>query len=332
MPGPGGGSAGGGGGRGGSFGGGFGAGGGFGGGGRGPGFGGPHHHHHHYHRPRFGFFFWPRPYYYGYGGGFFGGFFGLLFLPIIIIIVAAALLISSSISAFTALSEGGIIEYNETKMREYADDQYAAIYGDYAGYEDNILIVFLTYENKSDCNFIAWVGNHITNDVNYMFGGNQSELGRAFGKALPADYNYALTQSLSAVVDEMAIKVNNLGAANNYKENCHDDHTNSPSKLVNYSNESIGAADLNYSLEQFTESTGIPISIVVAEAESVFGKTMPASYIFMIVISLALIGLAIYLIVRGVKARKNGGNGQGGNGYNNNGYNNNSGFHNMYGT
>ena len=73
---------------------------------------------------------------------------------------------------------------------------------------------------------------------------------------------------------------------------------------------------------------------MVEDAEDVFGRTMPASYIVSIIISLIFIGVGIFLIVRIVRMRRGGG-GRGGNsgGYYNNGYGNgaNSAFHNTYG-
>lgn len=81
-------------------------------------------------------------------------------------------------------------------------------------------------------------------------------------------------------------------------------------------------------LKSFTEETGIPLVIVVDEAEDVFGKYVPFSDIVRIVLSLIILGVAIVFIVRAVKKNKNGQNGNNNNGnnngsYNNNGYNNN---------
>ena len=149
MPGPGGGSRGGGfggGSRGGGFGGGGSRGGGFGGGSRGfgGGFGGPHHHHHYgYWGPRRPFFggWYGR----GYGGGCLGGLLGILLLPIILLLVVSILLVSIVGSAVANVANGGSIYYDEAAFQQYADDQYAAEFSSYSNYENNILIVFLTY-------------------------------------------------------------------------------------------------------------------------------------------------------------------------------------------
>jgi len=282
----------------------------------------------------FGFWFWPRPYYYGYGGGFFGGgFFGFLLLPIIAIVIAAVFLIVSMLNAFSALASGGIIQYDENKFQSYADSQYTQLYGNTDAYLDNIVLVFLTYEDNYEYNYIAWLGEHIDNNVNYKFGGNGTELGNAMNRSIAQNYGYSLTMNLSAVIEIMEGEVTELGSGDHYKNNCNDNREQNVSKFINNTSLNVIESELDYSLESFTDSTGIPISLVIEDAEDVFGKTMPGEYIITIIISLVVIGIAIYFIVKGVKGRKNGGNGQGGNGYNN-GYNNNNGgsaFHNMYG-
>ncbi len=330
MPGPGGGARGGGGFGGGGFGRG-GSSGGFGGGG-GRGFGGGHHHghhHHHHYGPRpFGFWFWPRPYYYG--GGFFGGFFAFMLLPIIMLLIVGIVLISSIGPAITAFTEGGVVLYDEEKLQDFADSQYREIYGASTAYEDNILIVFLTDEEYQEYAYVAWVGDHIRTDVNYMFGSNSTELGRAMNNAInTSSYKYSLDSNLAMVVEAMQNKIAALGSASHFY--CSEQHVQVNSTFKNYTDLDMTAETVGTALNNFTNKTGISISLVVEDAEEVFGKTMPGRYIITLIICLIFIGVAIFLIVRGVKNRKNG-NGGGG-GYNGNGYNNggNSAFHNMYG-
>lgn len=323
MPGPGGGGFGGGGGRGGSFGG----GGGFsGGGGRGGSFGG---HHHHYHRP-FGFWFWPRPYYYGYGGGFFGGFFMILLLPIIVLILASIFFVSSLINSISAISQGGIIQYDEVAFRNYTISQYNEIYEPNSeGYEDNIVIAFLTYEDNYEYNYMAIVGDHLEMQVNYMFGGNNTALGTAMHNAIPQNYSGAI-HNIRFAINTMESKVNAIPASNRLI--CKETQQASKHEVINKTNLSISTESIEAAAASFTESTGIPISIVIDEAEDVFGKTVPASYIITLIICLIIIILAIVFIVRGIRARKYRGGGPGG--YSGGRYDNNNGnsaFHNMYG-
>ena len=297
MPGPGGGSRGGGGGRG------FGGGGGFGGGSRGGGrgFGGGYHggyHHHYYHRPR-GFygFFGPRYYY----GGMGGGCLGILLAPIIVLVLAAMLILSS----LTSLLQGGTVNYNEEALQDYANAQYMEAFGESDGYEDNILLVLLVEEeNYYEYNYIAWVGDHVDTDINYMFGAEYTELGRAFANSsINSDnYKYAITQGLSAVVGKMSNHVKALGLESSFT--CAEKHGQTESRIVNKSAIDINAKTVDTALKSFTEATGISMVIVVEEAEEVYGRRMASVDIFFSLIGIGLIVLAVVLVVKGIKEGK----------------------------
>ena len=126
-----------------------------------------------------------------------------------------------------------------------------------------------------------------------------------------------------------------LGHESSY--NCKEEPVEYTSHLTNKSKLQLNADTVNTSLQSFTEKTGIPIVVVVDEAEEVFGKTIAFADIFTVLIALVLIGVAIYMIVKAVKNSKNrpGGNNHGNN-YNgssnnySNGYNNNSGNNGSY--
>lgn len=283
MPGPGGGSHGGGG---------F-SGGGFGGGG----FGGGGFHHHHYHRPFMGGWY-HRPYY---GGGCLGGLLGMFFGPIILIFMVIMLVFSSVGRAFVSVSEGGIVFYDEEAFQDYADSQYAAEFGGTA-YEDNILLVVLTDESSSNYCYIAWVGDHIDTDINYMFGSDGTELGSAMNICINnANYKYSLDSNLAQVVGRMQRHVTDLGLESAFTCN---ETRESESHLTNRSNLALTEDTVNTALENFTQATGIPMVIVVDEMEDVFGKTMPKGAVGILVIAALLLGLAIFLIVKATK-RKN---------------------------
>ena len=61
---------------------------------------------------------------------------------------------------------------------------------------------------------------------------------------------------------------------------------------------------VNKSLQDFTKSTGIPISIVIDDMSDVFDKSFDPADIGTIVFAVALIGVAIFFIVRAVKGSK----------------------------
>ena len=332
MPGPGGGS------RGGGFGGGSRGGGGFGGGGFGGGsFGGGHHggfggHHHHgphgyWGGPRRPFFGgWYRRPYYGYGGGgCLGGLLGVLLLPIVLVLIVSFMLISIVGSAVTNVTNGGSIYYDEAVFQQYADDQYAAEFSQYSNYENNLLIVFLANEEADGYYAIAWVGDNIHSQINYMFGDETTTFGRVMQGSINREYYaYSLDSNLANVMDQMGAEIDRLGLDSSFRTN--KTSKNPPtSHLTNRSSLSLTEETVNDSLQAFTEKTEIPVVIVVDTMENVFGKTIPMGDIITVIFLLVILGVAIYLIVRTLKNRKNNdSNGGDNNGnYNNGGYNGN---------
>lgn len=285
MPGPGGGARGGGGGRGGFSGG--SRGGGFGGGPRGGGFGGP----------PMGGGWYPRRRYYG--GGCFGGMLNMILGPIILILLVVFSLFSYVGSSVNSIAQGGNVRYDEEQFQDYADAQYAAEFGSSTAYEDNLLIVFLVDEEHTDFNYIAWVGDHIDSDINYMLGNNQTELGQAMNSCInEASYKYSLDSNLAQVMGEMTEKIEALGLESSFT--CTENHAQVTSHLTNHSDLNLTETTVNDALTAFTDKTGIPAVIVIEDMEDVFGKTMPTGSIALVVV-VALLG--IILVVNVIRRR-----------------------------
>lgn len=274
MPGPGGGGHGGGGGRGGGFGGG---GGGFhGGGGRGPGFGGgyhggpphrPPHHHPPYggwHRPPFWGGWYPRRRYYG-GGGCFGGLVGAMIAPVLVVLFLIVFGLSMCQNGLDVNINGS---YNEETFQDYADDQYAKYFSNGSAYEDNLLIVVLTTENNSDFYYMAWVGDHIATPINHLMGNNATALGNAMNACInESNYKYSLDSNLAEVIDTMTDAVTDLGLEKPFT--CKE----SQSLQATFANDSqlpMTDSTVQASLDRFVENTGIPVVLVVEDAEDIF--------------------------------------------------------------
>lgn len=285
MPGPGGGSRGGGG-----HGGGFGGGGGFRGGGHGGGF-----HGGYYHRPyrRYGGFW-------GFGLG--GGLFGFFLMPFILIFIAILIIVSVIGGAFGSIAEGGVTDYGEKRFQEYADAEYYKAFGTSTAYEDNILLVFLTNEDADEYYYIAWVGDHIKPDVNELFGAEYTELGRALNESInTSGYWYSLDSNLAMAVNKMAEYVEREGVSDLFS--CNEQHIQVQSELINYGNFDLTEQTVENALADFTERTGITMSIVVNDMDEVFGVDY-GSMIWGIVMVVILVGVAVFLIVKGVRKRK----------------------------
>lgn len=293
MPGPGGGAHGGGGGRGGGGfhgggGGGFHGGGHHGGGFHGGGFhgGGMHHPPHRgMHGPHFGGGWgggwFHRPRHYG-GGGCLGGLIGIVMIPVVLIILVI-FVIGSSSSVRTQpaddiyyeenameLDDSADTSYDENAFQDYADKVYAEEFGNSTAYEDNILLVFLTEnENYYDYYYIAWVGDHITTDINYMFGNEETEFGVAVSNAITtSSYKYSLDANIAQIINTMEQNIAELGTLSPFT--CDEEHIQVESHLTNKTTLELTEDTVNTALQSFTQATGIPIVVVVDDISDVF--------------------------------------------------------------
>ena len=312
MPGPGGGSSGGGfhGGGGGFGGGGFhGGGGGFGGG-----FGGRPPHRRFYGGWGFPWFFGPRFYY---GGGCLGGIIAWIIGPIIALIMVTVIAVFVLISMASNVGKKEL-QYDEQKFEVYADQCYQEAFGKGTeGYEDHILIVLLTYEDNKQYDCIAWVGDDINSRINKMFGNQTTAFGRAMTSSINnTDYTYSLGSNLAMAVDQMSDKVTELGLSSSFY--CDEKHVKGTSHLDNRTAYTINETAVNRSLESFTEETGIETVIVVAQAKDVFSYRSNIGSILALIILVIIAGVLIYVLVKAIQAKKNGGNAnQSGNNYQN---------------
>ena len=166
----------------------------------------------------------------------------MVFMSILLITLMICLLFSNISSIARTSSNGGGVRYDEEKLQDYADGQYARAFGSSTAYEDNLLLVFLVDETYSDYYYIAWVGDHIATDINYMLGNNQTELGQAMALCInETSYKYSLDSNLAQVMETMTKEIEDLGLETSFK--CSEDHAQVRSRLRNDSE-----LDLNTSM------------------------------------------------------------------------------------
>ena len=227
---------------------------------------------------------------------------GMLLAPIIILVLAVAVFFSSIGTAIAAATQGGVVQYDEEKFQDFADAQYAAEFSGKGAYEDYVLLVMLTDEEYYDYAYIAWVGDHIDSDIHRKFD-SQGALGTAIHSNVHVDnYKYSLDSDLARVVEQMEQQITDLGLSSSHK--CEEDHSKATSHLTNMSDLQLTQETVDTALKDFTEATGIPMVIVVEDAEDVFGRTIPSESIFALIFAAILVGVAIYMIVRAMKAKK----------------------------
>ena len=219
------------------------------------------------------------------------------------ILLSAVMLFASVGTAFSDVTSGGSVKYDENTFQDYADVQYRAEFGNSTAYEDNLLLVVLVDEDYYDYHYIAWVGDHIQTDINKLFGNEQTEFGRAMDANVNVNsYKYSLDSNLAQVVEQMTKVIEGKELESSFK--CQEEHVQVNPHVTNKTDLAITEETVNLALEEFTETTGIPIVLVVEDAEEVFGKTIDTSSIGIVVMSLIILGVAIYLIVKTVRQKK----------------------------
>ena len=209
---------------------------------------------------------------------------------------------------------------DEATMQEYANDKYMQYFGSSSAVEDNILLVFLTNEACDGYYTIAWVGDNIADDINYMFG-EYTEYGDALYNNVDEYFAYSLDSDLADVIETMTKHITNLGLDSSFY--WESDRSNlADSKFVNMTSMDLTTEIVHIALTDFTAKTGIPMVVVVDSAEKVFGAdtaTIPdsavtvepatpkinATIIAIIAIAIVLIAAAVgvYVLTKNSKSK-----------------------------
>lgn len=221
-----------------------------------------------------------------------GGCLGVLLLPIIFIMFGVTFLFNMVTSVLNPVKQWIDYEnpiyfedeeyyedviypdgvyYDEVTFQDYANSRYEELFGASSAYEDNLLIVFLTNKSADGYYTIAWIGDNIHNEINYMFGDEYTEFGQAMLDSInDTYYAYSLDSNLASVMEIMTDKIVELNLDSSFKSESYNDNS-VESHVVNDTDFDVTEETVNIALQKFTEATGIPAVIVIDSMESVFG-------------------------------------------------------------
>ena len=167
-------------------------------------------------------------------------------------------------------SESTDITYSATAFESYADMRYEEIYNSSSKtYEDNILLVFTVNEECDGYYTIAWVGDNINEEIVDLFGDEDTEYGYMTSASINKYYENTLDDDLVFLTNRMRDRVLNLDTysfIDSEKGGVHE-----TSRVYNFTYLYLDEEIINDALEEFTEKTDIPISIVIDYEEVVFG-------------------------------------------------------------
>ena len=230
------------------------------------------HHHPSMHRPVV-------HHHHGYGvgtrrsGGCCSGFgCGVFLLPLFFFLFLASLF-SGNNSQTTMTPEpdysynSSVIVYDEGSMEDFASAYYEKAFGHCEAYEDNLLLAFVVWEDRSDFSYLAWVGDDISNGAFALLGGNDTALGQILERYVQYGYEDSLSDDLSRGLNALASELEDLGRI----YTCSEDHSDTLNAFYNKSDLRLDNGMIEEAMADFTERTGIPFALVIAEAEDIFG-------------------------------------------------------------
>lgn len=227
----------------------------------------------------------------------------MLLVPFMLVVFCLIFVFGIVSSSFSAISQGGTVQYDENTMQDYASAQYDAAFATSGAYEDGLLITFLVEEGDYyNYQYIAWTGHHIRENVRDMFGGDYTALGQTIAAHINgASYKYSLDINLSDMVDDLRQQITVMGS-DHYT--CQEDRSALSSHLVNRTNISMSEETVCAALQRFTEETGIPLVLVVENSDAVLPVQYPVGAAIALVLFIAVAVLVVVLLVRRYNRRQ----------------------------
>lgn len=189
----------------------------------------------------------------------------VLNVHIISIILFVLALITGVSSIFVATSKGRV---SEAKLNEYSMNTYADVYNpDSSNYEENILVTFVTHDNKEEYEYYCIIGDNVNSTVDISFGDFDSTFGSALEKNNPSENGYSnLYLSLSKSLDVVTSVASSAITTT--------EHTEAPtnSSIINKTELTFttGESELKESINDFYKTFGYNITFVIDDNEDVY--------------------------------------------------------------
>ena len=190
---------------------------------------------------------------------------------------------------------GGTVRYDDDKMEEYLETTYIDEFGTSAESEDNILFVFL-YDDEIYYNYdySFYVGDDISTDLfHYIDSFSSSIVDRHFEVD---NYEEEIEANLCRDINDMSNELRFLGNDNLICDHVHDGYN---IELNNKSSYELDKSNIEASLSNFSNTTGVSITLVLDTRENVFGKSVEVDIFALLVLGF-IFSVFIIIIVLGI--------------------------------
>lgn len=162
---------------------------------------------------------------------------------------------------------GNSAVYSESKLEAAASAQYESSFRQTDAPEDGLLLYFVEYDDDQEFYYIAWVGDHIRDESYDLLGDNSTQLGQILLQEVDALYTFSLSEDLTTSVTRLGEALQQIPGSHH---TCDDDRSGCPSGLINLSDQDLDGTAIHQAILAFTEATGIPLVLVVEDAEDIF--------------------------------------------------------------
>ena len=249
--------------------------------------------------------------------------FNVIATPLIIIILASVLLVTNSIGLISSLAKGGDITYAEETVTAYKNGVYDTQFKNAKGKNaknSGIAIMFFYNDDNGTWEHTVQAGSNVSTEFSSaIFAGEGSAMVDYLSTKLTEDIKTSekLVNALSAMMDELADEAEDYDGKFIKKVTIEEI---SPSAVIlmpiegkNEKAQPVKSEDgtvllsvadgekLSAAMAKFTEVTGVPVVMTFDSSVRAFGRTIPTTDIFMVVLLLAVVALCVFNLVKKIR-------------------------------
>ena len=234
--------------------------------------------------------------------------FSVISTPILILVLATVLLVYNLIGLIGVLVNGGEIVYAEETLNNYINTTYDNSFKNSSAKNSGLVLMFFYNEDTNTMEYTVKAGSNVSTYASAVFG-TDSKFGAYLEKNLKME-NYKATfgDTLAAAIDQMAKDIEELKLMSNYVYEHDVSKMPVPQATVKkgagdiFSNET--ADKISAALVRFQAETGLYMVMSLDTSVNAFGRTIPTTDIFMVVLIMFVIALCSFNLVKKVREYK----------------------------
>ena len=247
------------------------------------------------------------------------GFFKFLVVPVLIVALAVTMVVTSLTTSFSDVLAGRGVLYSPEQISQYAEEQYAEQFKalkDEEGFEECLLLV--VFVDKADPYGEFYIQSRVGEKIeDEVFGIKPTGLTGSLNWYHGQDENRSFEECLSltlasfrtaAKAGQTSIEAGAVESKfiNNPTASTDEVETGEvETGEVEKDNElKFNEKEINKTLQSFTEKTGIPAVVVVADGNAAFASAITTRTVITFVLSAAMIAGAVFLVIKGLKDAK----------------------------